>query len=276
MDTQETTTVQDNATEQPESTTTGGEVSATDTSTDTTGESGKEASDGKGTKGAEGLFDGMDAPTLHKSYKSLQSEFTKVNTAIKKLERFGGADSMAQWAEYLQNNPRFKEWVEREQMSKTTGLNEEEMDDTTRKAYETVKKIADSSTDMRVRQILQNEIAPLQENLKKQLLDTHFKSMDEKYGPDWQELRDKMSEMSADLPDRIKNKPTLGDIEDLYFKALRETGKFDAYAAKIYQKQLSAKQKKATDKPGSAIPSAPKQYKNIAEAFADAKRQHNM
>jgi len=54
-----------------------------------------------------------------------------------------------------------------------------------------------------------------------------------------------------------------------------DTGKFDSYAAKMYQKQLTAKQKKAT-KPGSAIPSAPKQYKNIADAFADAKRQHNM
>jgi len=66
----------------------------------------------------------------------------------------------------ISKQPRFKEWVEREQMAKTTGLNEEEMDDTTRKAYETVKKIADSSTDMRVRQILQNEIALCRRILK--------------------------------------------------------------------------------------------------------------
>lgn len=272
MDTVETS-VQGNAAEQSESAASG-EVEQS-TSTDQ-GESENKASDEKGTKGTEGLFDGMDAPTLHKSYKSLQGEYSKVQSAIKKLEKYGGPDQITQWADYLQNNPRFAEWVQKEQMSKTTGIDDSEMDDTTRKAYETVRKIADSTADQRIKQILQNEIAPMAAILKQELLDKHFKAMDEKYGSDWNELRDKMSELSTNLPDKTKNKPTFGDLEDLYFKAMRETGKFDAYAAKQYQKQLEGKKKKATDKPGGAITPTQKQYKSIAEAFADAKRQHSV
>jgi len=218
----------------------------------------------------------MDAPTLHKSYKSLQSQYTKVNEAIKKLERFGGPDQITQWADYLSNNPRFAEWVQKEQMAKTTGVDEAEMDETTRKAYDTVRKIADATTDQKVKAILQNEIAPLAEAYKQQLLSSHFDSMDKKYGKDWHELRDTMSELSAELPPKVQNKPSLDDIEDLYFKALRKSGKFDAFAAKQYQNKLTEKKAKATDKPGSALPSSPKQYKTIQEAYAEAKRAHSV
>lgn len=261
--------VQDNATVPTESVTSGEPQG----STEVAGESAPSASDEKGTKGTEGLFDGMDAPTLHKSYKSLQSQYTKMNEEFKKLERFGGPSQMAQWAEYLQNNPRFAEWVQKEQAAKTTGLNEDEMDETTKKAYDTVKKIADSTADQKVRAILQNEIAPLAESYKQQLLSSHFKTMDEKYGADWNEMRDVMSELSADLPAKVQNRPTFEDIEGLYARALVKTGKFSSYAAKQYQKTLNEKKAKSSDKPASATPSAPKQYKSIAEAFADAKRQ---
>jgi hypothetical protein len=273
MDTQDTTG-QDNAVVPTESSISG-EPEVTSESTTVEGESGKEAS-AKREPSSEGLFDGMDGATLHKSYKSLQGQYTKVNEAIKKLERFGGPDQISQWAEYLSNNPRFAEWVQKEQSSKVTGLNEDEMDETTRKAYETVRKIADNTADQKVQAILRNEIAPIAEEFKKQLLNTHFKSMDDKYGKDWHELRDTMSELSADLPARVQNRPTLDDIEDLYFKALRRTGKFDAFAAGQYQKKLTEKKARSTDKPSSAAPSAPRQYKTIQEAFADAKRQANM
>ena len=218
----------------------------------------------------------MDATTLHKSYKSLQAQYTKINEGFKKLERFGGPDQIAQWADYLSSNPRFAEWVQKEQIQKTTGLDESEMDDATKKAYETVRKIADSATDAKVRQILQNDIAPLAEAHKQLILEKHFSTMDDKYGKDWNEMRDVMSELSEDLSQRAQNNPTIDDIEDLYFKALRKSGKFDAFAAKQYQKKLTDKKARSTDKPGSPAPSAPKQYKSIAEAFADAKRQHNM
>src|SRR5512139_3162289 len=248
METVETGT-QANATEAAESAS--GEVEAT------VGESVQTASDEKGTKGEAGLFDGMDAPTLHKSYKSLQGEYTKVQQAIKKLEKYGGPDQIAQWADYLQNNPRFAEWVQKEQMAKSTGLDDAEMDDATKKAYETVRKIADTATDMKVRQVLQNEIAPLAEAHKQLILEKHFSTMDDKYGKEWNEMRDMMSELSEELSQRAQNNPTIDDIEDLYFKALRKSGKFDAFAAKQYQKKLTDKKAKSTDKPGSPAPSAP-------------------
>jgi hypothetical protein len=218
----------------------------------------------------------MDAPTLHKSYKSLQAQYTKINEGFKKLERFGGPDQIAQWADYLSNNPRFAEWVQKEQMQKTTGIDESEMDEQTKKAYETVRKIADSATDAKVRQILQNDIAPLAEAHKQLILEKHFSTMDEKYGKDWNEMRDTMSELSEELPQRAQVNPTIDDIEDLYFKALRKTGKMESFMTKQSQRKIAVKKAMATEKPGSPAPSAPKQYKSIAEAYADAKRSHNM
>ena len=272
MDTQETGT-QANATEATESTASGEPTQVESTQG---GESAQTASDEKGTKGTEGLFDGMDAPTLHKSYKSLQGEYTKVQQAIKKLERFGGPDQITQWADYLSNNPRFAEWVKKEQMQKTIGVDESEMDEQTKKAYETVRKIADSATDAKVREILQNDIAPLAEAHKQLILEKHFSTMDEKYGKDWNEMRDLMSELSEDLSQRAQNNPTIDDIEDLYYKALRKSGKMEAFMTKQSQRKLAVKKAMSTEKPGSPAPSAPRTYKTIAEAFADAKRQQNM
>ncbi len=271
--------VQDNAPGQPESGL-GGEP---DKGSDKAGESGERKASAKGEPGAEGLFDGMDAPTLHKSYKALQSEYTKVNEQFKQLERFGGPSQISQWAEYLSSNPRFAEWVRSEQAQSALGkigIDEAQLDDDGKKAFDTVRKIseaiADNIADAKVRQLLQQEIMPLSEAYKQQLLEKHFEGMDSKYGKEWHEMRDVMSELSESLPSRVQDRPAFEDLEDLYFKALRKAGKFDGYAARQYQKTLSEKKQKATEKPGNAGESASHPARTIQEAFAMAKRAHNI
>lgn len=263
---------QDNAVESAGSTNEVGEAQASE---NVGGESVQTASDEKGTAG-EGLFDGMKPEDLHKSYKSLQGEYSKVKGVMKQFESFGGPDQIMQWADYLSKNPRFTEWIQKEQGRNTMGVDESEMDESTKQAYQAVRHIAENIADAKTRQLLQQEIAPLSNAYKEQLLDRHFTDMDKKYGKDWHEVRDKMSELSESLSGKIQDRPQFSDIEDLYFKALRETGKFDSYAAKQYERKLTEKKAHATDKPRPAGDSAPKPARTIQEAFEAAKRLHSV
>jgi hypothetical protein len=271
METVDTGT-QANATEATESTVQAGEAKASATDN---GESAKTASEKKGTAG-EGLLEGMEhIPAEHreKSYKALQAEYTKLNTQFKKLEQYGGPDQMIQWAEYLAKNPRFSEWVQNEQGRNILGVKEDELDEQQQKALNVVRTIAEQVADAKIKQIRQTEIAPLSEKYKEKLLDEHFSTMDKKY-EGWRELQDDMAEMSESLSKEAQDNPSFEDLEDLYFKALRKTGKINDYAAEMHNKKLQQMKSKTTEKPSAAPASAPKQFKTIAEAFAYAKQQH--
>jgi hypothetical protein len=249
----------------------GGEAKA---SAEVKGESEVKGSDEKGTQGTEGLFDGMDAPTLHKSYKKLQGEYSRVqNEIVKKFEPFGGPEQVLQWTEYLANNPDFAQWVAQQKSKTVLGVDESQLDDQTKSALKAVREIAKSVVDEEVGRIRRTEIAPLNEAAKQQLIGSHFDTMDKQYGAEWHEMRDLMSELSENLPQETQDRPTFDDVEDLYFKALRKSGKLESYAAKKLQKTIAEKKGKATDKPTGAGESKPAKATSIAEAFRLAKAQ---
>jgi hypothetical protein len=225
----------------------------------------------KGEPGAEGLFDGMDAPTLHKSYKNIQREYSKVmNDVVKKFEAYGGAEQVLQWAAYLQNNPEFAQFVANQRNKTALGIDESKLDDSTREALSTVRKIAKAVAEEEVSKI-SPRIAEVSEAQKKELILTHMDTMDDKYGDDWHEMRELMSELSEGLPAKAQDNPTFDDFEDLYFKALRKSNKMEAYAAKQYESKLKTKQKQSTGKPQASGESAPSTAKSMMEAYLAAK-----
>lgn len=252
-----------------ESEVTGGEPQG---STETAGESVE--GEAKGEPSGEGLFDGMTPEKLHKSYKSIQKEYTKAQETLKRLEKYGGPDQLAQWADYLSSSNEFAEWVKSQQNRNVLGT--PEVDEEQQKALDAVRKIAESIVDQRVKDLYQKEVAPLSETYKQQMLQSHFTNMDKTYGEDWHELRDVMSELSEQLPQKVQDQPTYEDIEDLYFKALRKTGKMQTYAKKMYEKELSAKKAKSVERPAPVPAAGPQPASSISEAFAIAKRMHNM
>ena len=89
-------------------------------------------------------------------------------------------------------------------------------------------------------------------------------------------MRDTMSELSESLPQSAQDRPTMDDIEDLFFKDLRKTGKIEAYAKKTYEKTLTEKKAKSTERPSAAPAAGAKPAASIREAFEMAKRAHNM
>lgn len=241
----------------------------------TGGEPEKKEGSAKGEPGSEGLFDGMDGATLHKSYKELQREYSKVqNEIVKKFEPYGGAEQVLQWTNYLSNNPDFAHWVASQKTKTALGIDESQLDDNTKAALDAVRKIAKTVVDEEVGRLRQQEIAPLNESQTQELIDRHFEAMDKKHGEEWREMQDLMSELSEALPDSIQSRPTFEDMEDLYFKALRKANKLDTYAANKLQKKINEKKGKSTDKPASAGESTPKTATSIAEAFAQAKQAH--
>ena len=226
----------------------------------------------KGEPSGEGLFDGMTPEQLHRSYKSLQAEFTKEKGISKKFEQFGGADQVLQWTEYLARNPDFAAWITAQKTKNALGIDESTLDENSRAALDTVRKIARSVMEDEVNRIRRTEIAPLTEAAKQSALESHFAKMDREYGDEWHEMRDLMSELSESLPDIVLDNPTFEDMEDLYFKALRKANKLEAYAGKKLQKQIDTKKGKATDKPGATGETAPKPANSIKEAFEQAKQ----
>jgi len=263
----DTTEIQANATESTESTE-AGQAQASETET---GQSAEKASDKEGTAG-EGLFDGMTPEKLHKSYKNLQREYSRIqNDVVKKFEVYGGPEQVLQWTQYLANNPEFNQWVVSQKNKTELGIDESTLDESTKSALQTVRKIARSVAEEEMKKVRQ-EIEPISETQKQEVLARHFEDMDDKYGDSWHEMRDLMSELSESLPQNVQDRPKFDDVEDLYFKALRKSGQMDSYAAKQYEKKITEKRAKSTSKPTSPGESTPSKARSIAEAFAMAKQ----
>lgn len=235
-----------------------------------TGESVTDTPDTNGEPTSEGLFDGMTGEQLHKSYKSMQGEYTKQRESMKNLEAFGSPEQISQWAGYLQNNPRFADWVKTEQ-ARSAGY-AEDMDEDQQKAFDVVRNLTKQEVDARISEIRKNEIAPLTEKYKNQVLDGHFSSMDGKY-EGWRDMKDMMGDLSESLSQQVQDNPEFEDVEDLYFKALRKSGKFDAYAAKIHENKLKEKKKQSTgEKPTDHSGSQSVKYGSMQDAYMGAKK----
>lgn len=264
---EEGTAVDTSASQQSES-----QISGEAQASTATGESVEGAPETNGESSPESLFDGMTGEQLHKSYKSLQGEYSKQREGMKMLEQYGTPEQIAQWAAYLQNNPRFQDWVKQEQSRNAYGINEGELDEDQQKAMNVVQNIVNQTVEARLSELKKQEIDPIAGKLKDETLEKHFESMDKKYGAKWREHQDKMGDLSEDLPPKIQDNPSFKNVEALYFQALAEVGKLDTYAAEKYQEQLNEKKKKATEKPTDHVASQPKAARTMQEAFEQAKR----
>lgn len=226
--------------------------------------------------GVEGLPEDWTPDTIadrHKDYTSLQSEFTKRNQAFNELnskfDRFGGADQLLQWAEYLDTNPKFAEWVESQKQQETLGTSLDDLDEDTKQAIELVQRMSKSEVD----RLYQEKVAPIENSLKERQLQNTMNELGEKYGEKFDQMRDTMAELAADLPLEIQDNPSAEVLDDLFWKAMRKTGEFDKYAADVYKKQLEATKAKSMDKPTQKL-NTTKQTKpmTVTEAFELAKQ----
>lgn len=237
--------------------------------------------------GVEGLPEDWTPDTISdrfKDYQNLQREFGSRNEELKEFKAiseqmaaYGGPEQMMAWMQYLSSNPSFAEWVQSQQnqeQKQDLGFNTEDMDEDTQKALEIVEKIAGNKAAALIEEAIRSKVDPITNTYKEQVLENNLDIMDETYGEDWREMQDVMADLAAGLPKDVQDSPSFEDIEDLYWRALRKSGKMDDYAAKAYEKKLSSKKAHATEKPSSAnSKGAPKKAMSIAEAFELAKQQ---
>jgi len=245
-------------------------------SVDTDGQSAdSETQTGEEPTGAEGLpGTDMTPEKLLASYKSLQTELGKRTESMKELqskfntfEKYGGIDNVIKWTQSLSENPRFAEWIKAEQNRDSLGFDESELDDETKKAISLVEKIA----DMRIGEVLKNKVEPLAESYKQKILQENLSALEKKY-PDWREVQTTMYEIAQKMPASVQDNPSLEDLEDLYWKALRHSNKLEEMQVRSYKKKLEAIKKSSTDKPAVAGEGKSLDANTMAEAFAAAKR----
>lgn len=225
--------------------------------------------------------DTSDSPKNYEEmYKTLQTDYGKRNESFKELEgklssldSYGGLEQMQQWASYLNNNESFAEWVKQEQTKERDnhlGLDNEDLDDDTRRALDLVRKEAEYIADQRIKEAMQNQVDPLVAENKERSLQMNMDKMDETYD-DWREVQDEMSELAAKLPPELQDNPTFETLDDLYWKAMRTSGKMETFAAKQYEKRLESRKATSTEKPSSVGKGSSKKAMTMAEAFAMAK-----
>lgn len=231
----------------------------------------KSQTDGEPT--GEGLFDGMTPEDLHKSYKNIQGEFTKVKAKLKHLESYGGVEQVTKLAEFLTTDPDFAEWVRSKQAKDSYGFNPDETDDETKKAIAMVEKIVQKQIGQALNPILEQHIRPLNESVQASKLAENFKLMDDKYGDLWRDYEPDMKEKAGDLDPKVANKMSFKGMEGLLWSVIAEKGHTDRFAQKIYQKSLEGKKKKSTGEPTKPIPASGEgKAKTIEEAWNNAKR----
>lgn len=238
-------------------------------------------------KGGESGGGAQDTGGLEKSYKELQSKFSKTTESnkalqaqIETLNQYGGLDKIVEQIEYLAGNESFKKWAESEQ-KKEYGVDTENLDSETHEALKLVEKIADATTDKKLQKALADlearmmeKISPVSTGYMAERMDRLLDGLDDKYGDSWHEVRESL----ADIIENDKSfpkMPTAENVEESLMIALKREGKLNEFIQKLNQRELDKKKELATETPGTRKDAAPEtKFKTIQEAYEAAKRQH--
>ena len=228
---------------------------------------------GESTTSESPTYDGMTGDALHKSYKEMQGEFTKMKQSMKGLDDFGGFDGVNETLAYLRGNENFRKFVESERSRDVYGIDQSEIEPDQKSAIELVEKISKKTMEDAMEQVISERLGPLEKTIKERALNEVFSGMDGKY-PKWRELQDVMGDLAERLSPEVYSDPTVEDVEALYHLALSTSGKFDDYAADKYQRMLENKKKNDTGKPAAhAGEGEPGRARTWKEAFEMAKKQ---
>lgn len=213
-----------------------------------------------------------------KHYKSLQAEFTRKSTALaeldKKFQQYGGPDALLREAERFSKLSQSKEFQAfmAEQQMRESGIDPSTLPPDARAAMEFINSVVQKQVESKVNPFLQQaqEMERAQQTAK---VNANLAAMSEKYGAEWRELQPVMQEIASNLPPQVINDMRFETLESVYLQAMVKSGKFNEFAAKQYQKQLSEKKQKSTPRPGNgangtkAIP----QVRSMQDAYKAAK-----
>jgi hypothetical protein len=230
----------------------------------------------------EGLPNGMTEAQLAKSYKDLQSQFTKVSETNKgtqgivdQFAAYGGAEAALANLQYLADSEPFAEFV-KSQQSQTVydDLLGPDADDDQKAGIDVVQKLVSKMMDERLSGALDSQVRPLieareaeEDAATKAALDGKYPGMLEKYGA-------AMGEIISQLPENVQNSGDPKVMEGILMMAMsNDPDGFNKFGAQQYQAKLEADKSKST----GAAPSNPNgspvnAASNIKEAFEAAKR----
>lgn len=225
--------------------------------------------------GAAGLFAGQTPEQIEKQYKDLQSFSTKNSERLSELEGdagllsgYGTNQKIADYLSELQGNPRFAEFMRTEQ--ERTIYGDQEIDDEQRKAMDIVEGIAGRIADKKIAEELQSKVAPFVDKYKEGLLENNLSTLQGKFGDSFEEMKPVMADIAQNLPEGVYDSPTIEQLEDLYWSAVRQSGKMEAFAASAHEKRIKAGKSKSMDTPTGSSATSTKKASSIQEAFQQA------
>jgi len=234
----------------------------------------------------------------HKSYKEIQSSFTRKAQEAADLKRrldeiegkfqpYGGPDQLLEQAQKLVKDPEFTKWAEsrgqnnmKDDIYSQFGINPES-DPETARTVEAVMKIAESVVQQRLQQNEmehRNELSQVKNEVAQERVRGYLDKLRKTPGYDKiDDLREDMMKASDLLAPEKRSNPTMEDLQDLYWMAARRNGMFEELQANAYQQRLQAKKSKSLDKPSPSTSGVPEtNFNNIAEAFRAAKKVHGI
>lgn len=224
---------------------------------------------------AAGLFAGQTSGQIEKQYKDLQSDYTKKGERLSELEEsagllsgYGSNQQISDYLAQLQGNPRFAEFMRTEQERELYG--ETDMDDDQRKALGIVESVAERISSEQVQKALESKVAPFVDQYKEGILKNNLSTLQEKYGDSFEEMKSGMAEIAQTLPESVQDAPSLEQLEDLYWSAVRKSGKMDSVMASAYEKKLKAGKSKSMDAPTTGGATSTKKATTVQEAFQQA------
>ena len=119
----------------------------------------------------------------------------------------------------------------------------------------------------------QEKIAPIEQAMKQERLKENMSKMDaDPEYANWRDFGEEMAQISETLPEAMQDNPTLDNVKDIYWMAVRKSGKLPEVMAKAYAADLKLKQSKSTERPAtSTAQGAFKQAMTMTEAYSQAK-----
>ncbi len=228
----------------------------------------------------------------HKSYKEIQSAFSKkseeakaLQDRISKLESqfqpLGGVEQALQSMMQLAYDPDFQKWAgsrgqeadPKLEMYNQFGIDPETDPDTAR-TLDAVSQIADMRAKAQL-QSMQQEVQNMKTELAREKVTGYLSQLRQTEGFEHlDDLRETMASMSEFMAPEKRSNPSMEDIKDLYWMAASRSGKIDEYAQTAYKRQLEKKKTLSQEKPSSSTKGSPvAEVNSIMDAFNLAKQQ---
>ena len=224
-----------------------------------------------------------------KSYKELQKVYGKGQEELKTLRskmdqiegaagRYGGPEKMGEILDFVTTDPEMLAILQQKTGgSNQLGIDTEGLSEEGKNALRLVDQIAEKRIEKALQDYdarVQSKLSPVLEKQRERELDGFMDKLDKKYGEEWMESLETMETLAQSMPEDVLENPTMDDMEDLFFKALRKEGKLEQFVGKQVTQKTRQKKSRSVGRSNSTdLEGASEKPKTMFDAAKIAERK---